>query len=197
MGDIMIYGYARVSTDAQAREGNSLEGQERQLRAAGATVIYKDCFTGTRISRPEFDRLKDSLQEGDTLIVTKLDRIARSVADGSKLIEELISKGIKVHVLNMGLLDTTPTGKLILHVMFAFAEFERDLIVQRTKEGKEIARTKNGFKEGRPRKFTEDQLSHGMDLLKNGCTYKEVERKTKISVSTLVREHAKRRQNNE
>lgn len=187
----VIYGYARVSTDGQAQNGNSLEGQEEQLRNAGAVVIYKDSFTGTKMDRPEFNRLRKKLQPGDTLIVTKLDRIARSATDGSKMIEDLIARGVRVHVLNMGLLDNSPTGKLVLHVMLAFAEFERDMIVQRTQEGKAVARTKNGFHEGRPKKFTNDQVDHAMDLLRTGHTYKEVAEMTKISVATLVRAHKK------
>ena len=148
----MLYGYARVSTKGQARDGNSLEDQESKLREAGAEVIYSDSFTGKKMDRPEFDKLKAALSEGDTLIVTKLDRIARSATQGSELVQELISRGVKVHVLNMGFMDNSPTGKLIMNVMFAFAEFERDMIIQRTSEGKEVARAKEGYTEGRPRK---------------------------------------------
>ena len=148
----MLYGYARVSTKGQARDGNSLEDQESKLREAGAEVIYSDSFTGKKMDRPEFDKLKAALSKGDTLIVTKLDRIARSATQGSELVQELISRGVKVHVLNMGFMDNSPTGKLIMNVMFAFAEFERDMIIQRTSEGKEVARAKEGYIEGRPRK---------------------------------------------
>jgi len=148
----MLYGYARVSTKGQARDGNSLEDQESKLREAGAEVIYSDSFTGKKMDRPEFDKLKAALSKGDTLIVTKLDRIARSATQGSELVQELISRGVKVHVLNMGFMDNSPTGKLIMNVMFAFAEFERDMIIQRTSEGKEVARAKEGYTEGRPRK---------------------------------------------
>jgi DNA invertase Pin-like site-specific DNA recombinase len=147
----MLYGYARVSTKGQARDGNSLEDQTKKLREAGAEEIYVDSFTGKRLDRPEFDKLKEKLQEGDTLIVTKLDRIARSATQGSELVQSFISDGIKVHVLNMGFMDNSPTGKLIMNVMFAFAEFERDMIIQRTSEGKEIARSRADFREGRPK----------------------------------------------
>lgn len=147
----MLYGYARVSTKGQARDGNSLEDQVKKLQEAGAEKIYVDSFTGKKLDRPEFDKLKAVLSEGDTLIVTKLDRIARSATQGSELVQSFISDGIKVHVLNMGFMDNSPTGKLIMNVMFAFAEFERDMIIQRTSEGKEIARSRADFKEGRPR----------------------------------------------
>ena len=147
----MIYGYMRVSTAAQSK-GNSLEEQERLLRKNGATELYQDAFTGTRTDRPNFTILLNKLQEGDTLVITKLDRFARNTAEGLNVIQHLLERGVKVNILNMGTIDTTPTGKLILTVMLAFAEFERDMIVQRTTEGKAIARTKDNFVEGRPPK---------------------------------------------
>lgn len=146
----MIYGYARVSTKGQARDGNSLEAQVKALKEAGAEMIFSDSFTGTKIDRPEFDKLKLKLCEGDKLIVTKLDRFARSAAQGSELIESLIQQGVTVHILNMGIMDNTPTGRLIRTIMLGFAEFERDMIVQRTQEGKEIARAKGIRVDGRP-----------------------------------------------
>ncbi len=86
----VIYGYARVSTKGQAKDGNSLENQEQQLIEYGATEIYKDSFTGTKLDRPQLDKLLEKLQDGDTLIVTKLDRIARSMTHGSELVTDLI-----------------------------------------------------------------------------------------------------------
>ena len=183
----VIYGYARVSTKGQAKDGNSLESQEQQLREYGAVEIYKDSFTGTKLDRPQLDKLLDKLQDGDTLIVTKLDRIARSMTHGSELVTDLISKGIRVHILNIGIMDNTPSSKLIRNIFFSFAEFERDMIVERTQEGKAIAKTKSGFKEGRPKKYTEEQLRHAIELLKSH-SYLEVERMTRISKSTLIRE---------
>ena len=110
----MIYGYARVSTKLQATDGNSIEAQIQQLKAAGASMIFKDAFTGVKMHRPELDELLELLRPGDTIIVAKLDRIARSTEEGLKLIQELLNKNISIHVLNMGLIDNTPTGKLIL-----------------------------------------------------------------------------------
>ena len=109
----MIYGYARVSTKGQAKDGNSLEVQENALRSAGATKIYADAFTGTKTHRPELDKLMTVMQAGDTMVVTKLDRIARSATQGIELIQKLLDKGITVHVLNMGLLDNTPRETLL------------------------------------------------------------------------------------
>lgn len=189
----MKYGYARVSTKGQAKDGNSLEAQEKALLSAGAEIIYSDVFTGTKAERPEFERLLKVLQEGDTLVVTKLDRFARSATQGMGLIQSLLDKGIVVHVLNMGLLDNTPTGKLIRSVMLAFAEFERDMIVERTSEGKAIARQNPDYREGRPVIYGRAQKDHALELLKTH-SYKQVEEMTGISKSTLIR--YKRKKNN-
>ena len=94
----MIYGYARVSTKGQAKDGNSLEAQERLLRDNGATKIYHDAFTGTKVDRPKLNELLALLTEGDTLIVTKLDRLGRSLSKTSELITELIERGITINI---------------------------------------------------------------------------------------------------
>lgn len=148
----MIYGYARVSTKGQAEKGNSLTDQEEKLRAAGAEVVFSDAFTGTKKERPELDKLLPLLQEGDTLVVTKLDRVARSIKCGAELIDELMARGVTVNILNLGKLDNTPSGKLMRNVFLAFAEFERDMIVERTTEGRSIARQNPDYKDGRPQK---------------------------------------------
>ena len=134
----MIARYARVSTHGQARDGNSLEGQEAALRSAGATEIFSDAFTGTKASRSELDRLLSLLQEGDTLIVTKFDRVARSLVTGIELIDSLSRKGVTVNVLNMRVIDDSPVGRLLRNVMLSFAEYEREMILERTQEGKRI-----------------------------------------------------------
>lgn len=189
----MIYGYCRVSTKGQAKDGNSLEAQEKAVREAGATEIYADAFTGTKTHRPELDKLLEVIGKDDTLIVTKLDRIARSAAQGIELIQNLLDKGVTVHILNMGKLDDTPTGKLIRNILFSFAEFERDMIVERTQEGKAIAKLNPDFTEGRPNKYNQKQVNHALELLKKH-SYKEVEKMTGISKSTLIR--AKRKADN-
>lgn len=177
----MKYGYARVSTLHQ-----DLEAQLQALEKEGCEKIYSDKFTGTKTDRPQFSKLLQELKEGDTLVVTKLDRFARTTADGINTIKSLFEKGIKVHVLNMGLVEDTPTGKLILSVMLAFAEFERDMIVERTQEGKAIAKQRDDFREGRPNKFSKKQIEHALKLLET-CSYKQVEDVTGISKSTLIR----------
>ena len=192
----MIYGYARVSTKTQAHDGNSLESQIKQLEENGAEKIYQDSFTGTKTDRPAFTELLNELKAGDTLIVTKLDRFARSMTQGSELVNELIEKGIKVNILNIGIMDNTPSSKLIRNIFFSFAEFERDMIVERTQEGKAIAKQKEGFKEGRPKKYTKKQLDNALSMLTvNGGdrSYNEVAELLGISKSTLIRENNKRK----
>lgn len=135
--------------------------------------------------RPELDRLIPALQAGDTLVITKLDRIARTAAQGSTLIDGLLQQNISVHVLNMGLMDNSPTGKLIRHILFAFAEFERDMIVERTQEGRQIARLRPDYREGRPG-YPRRRIELALALLETS-TYKEVEASTGISKSTLQR----------
>ena len=192
----MIYGYARVSTKGQAKDGNSLESQMEILKENGAIQIYSDSFTGTKTDRPEFNKLLEVLKAGDTLMVTKLDRFARSMTQGSELVNELIQRGIKVNILNIGMMDNTPASKLIRNIFFSFAEFERDMIVERTQEGKAIAKSKEGFTEGRPKKHTKEQLDNALSMLSiNGGkhSYKDVERLLGISKSTLIRENNKRK----
>ncbi|MEG0153544.1 MAG: recombinase family protein, partial [Cellulosilyticaceae bacterium] len=171
----MIYGYARVSTKGQANDGNSLEGQEKLLLENGAKEIYKDSFTGTKMKRPALDELLEKIQSGDTLVVCKLDRIARSLSQGSNLINDLIERGVRINILNIGVMDDTPSSKLIRNIFFAFAEFERDMIVERTSEGRAIARTKPDYSEGRPKKFSEHQIQYALSLL-GTHSYAEVEK---------------------
>jgi DNA invertase Pin-like site-specific DNA recombinase len=182
----MVYGYARVSTPGQVKDGHSLEAQEKTLRENGAEEVYSDGFSGKRMDRPQFNILIGKLSGGDTLIVTKLDRIARSAIDGMRLVDELIGRGVIINILNIGILSDSTAGKLIRNIFFAFAEFERDLIIERTQAGKSIARTKDGFKDGRPKKYTPEQLRHAVNLLESH-TYKEVEKMMKMSKSTLQR----------
>ena len=185
----MIFGYARVSTNSQARDGNSLETQINSLKEAGAEKIFSDVFSGSKNSRPELDKLLKIIQSGDKLIITKLDRIARSVIHGIQLIENLSDKGVIINVLNMGIIDNSPTGKLIRNIMLSFAEFERDLIMQRTLEGKIVARQNPDFRDGRPPKFSRTQINHALELLKTH-SYKQVSAMTGISNTTLIRAKA-------
>jgi DNA invertase Pin-like site-specific DNA recombinase len=177
----MKYGYARVSTVNQ-----DLESQITALENEGCEKIYSEKFTGTKADRPQFKELLSILEAGDTLVITKLDRFARSTGDAIETIKDLFKRGVRVHVLNMGIVEDTPTGRLIFNIMSSFAEFERDMIVDRTQEGKAIAKQRDDFREGRPNKYSKKQLEHALKLLETH-SYKEVEETTGISKSTLIR----------
>ena len=164
----MIYGYARVSTATQGRDGNSLEDQVAALERYGCQEIIKEAFTGKTMERPKFKKLLAILQAGDTLVVCKLDRFARTAIEGVQTVRELFDRGIRVHILNMGLIENTLTGNLILTVMLAFAEYERGMIVERTQTGKAVARQDPNYHEGRPRKYTACQLHHAIELPPSG-----------------------------
>ena len=181
----MKYGYARVSTRQQ-----DLEGQLRQLEEERCDRVYFEKITGTKSDRPEFQKLLQEIETGDTLVVTKLDRFARSTQDALNTIKLLFEKGVRINVLNLGIIENTSTGRLIFTIFSAFADFERDLIVERTQEGKELAKQKPNFREGRPKKFNQQQINLAMNLLKNH-SYKEVEKMTGISKSTLTRNKRK------
>lgn len=183
----MIYGYARVSTAGQSRDGNSLEDQVAALEKYGCQKIIEEAFSGKTMERPKFQKLLKILKEGDTLVVCKLDRFARTAIEGVQTVRELFDRGIRVHILNMGLIENTLTGNLILTVMLAFAEYERGMIVERTQTGKAAARMDPNFKDGRPKKFTPEQLQLGLMLLEQGKSYKQVKDLTGISKSTLIR----------
>jgi DNA invertase Pin-like site-specific DNA recombinase len=182
----MKYGYARVSTQQQ-----ELEVQTEVLRKEGCEVIYEEKFTGTSTDRPKFTQLLEELQEGDTLVVTKLDRLARNTKEGIEVIEGLFQKGVKVHVLNVGLLEDTTMGRFFLTTLLAVAEMERNLIVERTQEGKALAKQRKDFREGRPRKHSKQQVEHALKLLETH-TYKQVETMTGINKRTLIRRKTER-----
>lgn len=183
----MIYGYARVSTACQGREGNSLEDQRKALEAYGCQEIVEEAFSGKTMERPSFVELQKRLKEGDCLVVCKLDRFARTAIEGVQTVRELFERGVKVHILNMGLVENTLTGNLILTVMLAFAEYERGMIVERTQTGRAIARQDPNFREGRPKKYSQSQINHALSLLNEGRTYRQVEELTGISKSTMIR----------
>lgn len=178
----MNYGYARVSSIEQ-----DVTEQVEVLKKEGCGVVYSEKSTGMNIDRVEFQKLLKILKEGDTLTVTKMDRFARSAEDGVNLIKDLLSKGIKVHILNMGLVEDTPMGRLILRMMSAFAEFDRDMIVERLAEGREVAKRNNpNYREGRKPTYSKDQINHALDLL-DKHSYTQVVEMTGISKSTLAR----------
>lgn len=177
----MKYGYARVST-----VGQDLNVQIEALQAEGCETIYQEKFTGTTAHRPQLAELLDVLKGGDTLVVTKLDRLARNTRDGIEIIEALFEKGVRVHVLNVGLMENTTMGRFFLQTLLAVAEMERNMIVERTQEGKALAKQRDDFREGRPKKHGKKQIEHALSLLETN-SYTQVVEITGISKATLIR----------
>ncbi|MBR1721758.1 MAG: recombinase family protein [Treponema sp.] len=182
----MIYGYARVSSKTQLK-GNSVEEQRLLLEQNGCQEIIEEQYSGKTTDRPKFRALLERLAEGDTLVVCKLDRFARTVTEGIETVRELFRRKVKVHVLNVGLLEDTPMGNFFITTLLAVAELERCMILERTSAGKEIARTKPDFREGRPVKYSKEQIQLAMSLLDAGNSYSKVVSMTGISKATLVR----------
>ena len=178
----MKYGYARVSTLNQ-----DLASQVAQLKEAGATKVFKEKFTGTTSDRPEFNKLLEVLKPGDELVITKLDRLARNTREALEVIESLLENDITISVLNLGKIENTSIGRMIYTILLSVAELERDMIVERTKEGKEWAKKNNpNYKEGRPKRKLTPKYIHAISLLENH-SYNEVAKMTGISKSTLQR----------
>ena len=140
----MILGYVRVSTSAQ-----SLDGQRDALEKAGAGRLYADTITGTTRHRPELDRLLDQLRPGDVVVVTKYDRLARSLRDLLEIVEAIEGRGAGFRSLAEDIDTTTPAGRLVFHVFASIAQFERERIAERTRESLEAARQR-GRVGGRP-----------------------------------------------
>lgn len=186
----MIYGYARISSKGQL-ENNSLEQQEIEILSKyNNAKVVKEQFTGTTTDRPKLQDLISKLEANDILVVTKLDRFARNTEEGIHLIKQLFAKGVSVHVLNVGLLENTTMGQFFITTLLAVAEMERNMIVERTQSGKAIAKTKEGFKEGRPRRMNEKQIKEVLSMLSvNGGdkSYSEVAELFDISKRTLIR----------
>lgn len=192
----MFYGYARVSTKKQQLLGNGLEEQCQRLRDQGCQEITVEQYTGKTTDRPQLQELMKKLNRGDTLVVTKLDRLARNVIEGVILIRELLHAGVKVHVLNVGLLDDTPMGNFFITTLLAVAELERSMIVERTQAGKEVAKLKPGYREGRPR-IAKSRIDAALALIDSGHSFKEVADLTNIGIATLYRAAERRKLNTE
>jgi DNA invertase Pin-like site-specific DNA recombinase len=159
-GTMTIAGYARVSTNDQ-----NLDLQADRLAAAGCDPehVYLDHASGKLAHRPEWDRCRNYLRAGDTLVITKLDRIGRSVKNLIEIIEWLETGGIGLRVIDQGIDTTTPAGKLFFHLVAAFAEFEHAMIVERTKEGLAAARARGRMGGSRP-KLTARQAARAREL---------------------------------
>lgn len=183
----MNYGYARVSTSKQ-----ELDTQLEKLKAADCEKIFQEKITGTKKDgREQLTKMMNLLKQGDVVKITKIDRLARSIPDLRDLIKEMHQKGVAVEFLDNNLLfkpnGNDPMQKLMLNMLGSFAEFERDLIVSRTQEGKAYAKKHDkNFKDGRPKRRLTPKYLHAIELLETH-SYNQVEKKTGISKSTLQR----------
>lgn len=177
------YGYVFVSSK---QNRNSLDEQERAVREAGAEYVFVDEYTGPNTKRTELEKLLHKVNAGDTIVISKLDRIANSVQHGITFINDLVQQGVRVHVMNIGVMDHSSTGRLILNTMLRFAEFEREMNMQKAREGKVAARSKEGYREGRKPKYSECQLKLALELLQSH-SYAQVVEITGISKRTLIR----------
>jgi len=195
---VTIYGYARVSTGHQ-----DIELQIDELRRYGCEIIFQEKVSGKNLDdRHELKRLIETVKPGDTVVFTKLDRFARSTIDALTIAKTLQDKGVAMVVLNFGGMQmdiSTPTGKLMLTMLAGFAEFEREIMLERQRVGIERAKKAGKYK-GRVRKYTENHkgMKHALKLAKerdkNGLTIKDICDITRVSRSALYRELQKERE---
>lgn len=192
----MVYGYTRVSGITQEKLGNSLEAQKTEiLTKYNDARIISDTQSGKNDIRGGLNFVLDNVKEGDILAVSKLDRLSRSIMDGPSIISKLLHRGVIVDILNLGLVDNSPNGKLMLNMLFTFAQFEREMIIQRTSEGRAIARTKPNYKEGRPL-IDEKKLRPIINMINSGeLSLRKAALIAGVSVSTIKRRVKLWRQN--
>ena len=177
-----LIGYARVSTS-----GQTLDVQLDQLGEAGCEKVFRETISGARADRPELRKALERLESGDVLMVTRLDRLARSTRDLLDIVATIETSGAKLRSIADAWADTTtPTGKLILTVLGGLAEFERSLIRERTGEGRERAR-KAGTRFGRPPKLTPYQRTEALKMRAGGQDNAAIARVLGVSRSTISR----------
>lgn len=177
----MLIGYARVSTQDQ-----NLDLQIDALTKAGCKKIFDDKISGSRAERPGLNKALELLREDDTLVVWKLDRLGRSVKNLVNLIGELHNQGVQFKSLTDAIDTGTPSGRFFFHVMASLAEMERELTVERTRAGLEVAR-QLGRKGGRKRQMTDSKIESAKKLLANGVPPRDVAKNLGVSVPTLYR----------
>ncbi len=179
--ETMLIGYARVSTQDQ-----NLELQRKALLDAGCEKIFDDKLSGSRSDRPGLAQALAILRDGDTLVVWKLDRLGRSVKHLVDLVGELREQGVQFRSLTDSIDTATPSGRFFFHVMASLAEMERELTVERTKAGLEVARSL-GRVGGRKRRMTDSKIESAKKLLASGVPPREVAKNLGVSVPTLYR----------
>lgn len=178
----MLLGYARVSTEDQ-----HLTLQRTALMGAGCERLYEEKLSGAQRSRPQLDRLLDQLRAGDVVVVSRLDRLARSTRDLLDIAEQIKTAGAGLRSLYEPWADTTsPAGRMVLTVFAGMAEFERELIHERTRAGRSAARAR-GVRFGRPPKLNGDQLTLAERLIGEGRSIPEVAKLLKVHRATLYR----------
>lgn len=173
-------GYARVSTTDQ-----NFEAQLEQLQAAACSKIYQEKASGVKVDRPELAAMLDFCREGDTVVVCKLDRIARGTAHLLTIVDTLEKKGVGFKVLNINLDTSTPTGKLMLSMLAAIGQFEREMMLERQREGVEIAKKAGKYKGRKP--TAKEQAGKVMEMLGQGMTKQAVADALKIGVASVYR----------
>jgi len=177
-----LYGYARVSTRDQ-----DLAAQDAELRAAGCAKVFREKASGARTDRPELAKVIRRLDAGDVLVVTRLDRLARSTRDLLNVLDEIGKRGAGFRSLKDTWADTTtPHGRLMLTVLGGLAEFERELILARTSDGRKRAKAR-GIKFGRPPKLKPHQRQEALQRLGNGEAQANVARSFNVSQATISR----------
>jgi len=175
-----IIGYARVST-----EGQELTAQLEQLNGAGVDKIFKEKASGVKQDRPQLAAMLDHLREGDTVIVCKLDRIARSTKHLLEIVETLEARKVSFKVLNINLDTSTPTGKLMLSMLASIAQFEREMMLERQREGIRLAKDAGRYQ---GRKATARALSDkALELLAQGKTKQAVADELEIGIASVYR----------
>jgi DNA invertase Pin-like site-specific DNA recombinase len=177
----VLIGYARVSTLDQ-----NLDLQRDALAKAGCQKVYEDKISGTRVARPGLDKALEMLREGDALVVWKLDRLGRSVKQLVDLVAGLHKRDVQFKSLTDSIDTSTPSGRFFFHVMASLAEMERELTVERTRAGLEVAR-QLGRKGGRKREMTDSKIESAKKLLASGVPPRDVAKDLGVSVPTLYR----------
>ncbi|MCI2950232.1 MULTISPECIES: recombinase family protein [Staphylococcus] len=179
----MKIGYARVSTGLQ-----NLNLQEDRLNQYGCEKIFSDHISGAKSKRPGLDRAIEFARSGDTIVVWRLDRLGRNMADLITLVNELNNRGVSFHSLeeNITMDKSSSTGQLLFHLFAAFAEFERNLILERSSAGRIAARARGRYG-GRPEKLNKRDLTLLKTLYDNGTPIKTIAEQWKVSRTTIYR----------
>jgi DNA invertase Pin-like site-specific DNA recombinase len=174
-------GYGRISTSDQ-----NASSQEDALKGASVDRLFIDTFTGTKASRPELDKAREQLRDGDVLVITRLDRLGRSTKDLLTIVGDLDGKGVQLEVLEQSIDTSTPEGKLFFTMVAAFAEFEREIMRSRTMDGLAAARAR-GRLGGRKPKLSEKQVTEVTRLYNEQRPVQQIADLFQVSRPTIYR----------